>query len=234
MVEGVLSLDDRRVTLFMTPRTEVVTLDIADSRESHIETIIRNAEYGYLPVVDGDLDHTKGMLIVKRALTLIAEGKFEDVVHCIEPPVMIPESLSGLQALNILRNARRAAGLIVDDFGGISGLVTIGDLLETVANLSEVAQNEPPQILRRADGSYLVDGSMPIDEFAESLELDISSFASEEYDTVAGFVLHCAGSIPKSGEIIEWPPLKIEIVDMDGKRIDKGARFENQRCFGTF
>jgi len=62
---------------------------------------------------------------------------------------------------------------------------------------------------------------MPIDEFAESLELDISSFASEEYDTVAGFVLHCAGSIPKSGEIIEWPPLKIEIVDMDGKRIDK-------------
>jgi len=102
MVEGVLSLDDRRVTLFMTPRTEVVTLDITDSRKSQIETIIRNAEYGYLPVVDGDLDHTKGMLIVKRALTLIAEGKFEDVVHCIEPPVMIPESLSGLQALNIL------------------------------------------------------------------------------------------------------------------------------------
>jgi len=221
MVEEVLSLDDRRVTLFMTPRTEVVGLDVADSREEHVRSIIENAEFGYLPVVDGDLDHTKGMLAVKQALTHLAEGRFVSVAACMEPPVMIPETFSGLQALGILRDAKKSTGLIVDEFGGVSGLVTISDLLEAIASISEIEQEEAPQIFRRNDGSYLVDGSMPIDEFAEHLELNIESISSEDYDTVAGFVLHCAGSIPKAGDEIEWPPLHIEVVDMDGKRIDK-------------
>jgi len=109
----------------------------------------------------------------------------------------------------------------VDEYGGVSGLVTIGDLLEVVANLSEIEQQEEPQIFKRSDGSYLVDGSMPIDEFAEALELNVEQFSREDYDTVAGFVLHRTGTIPKAGDTIEWPPLSIEVVDMDGKRIDK-------------
>ncbi|MEN6297138.1 MAG: hemolysin family protein [Rectinema sp.] len=221
MVEDVLSLDDRRVTLFMTPRTDVVVLDVENSCEAHIQAIIENAEFGYLPVVDGDLDHTKGMLAVKRALKHLAEGRFVSVETCMEPPVMVPETFSGLQALGILRDAKKSAGLIIDEFGGVSGLVTIGDLLEAMANISEIEQEETPQIFRRNDGSYLVDGSMPIDEFAENLGLNIESVSSEDYDTVAGFVLHCSGSIPKAGDVIEWPPLHIEVVDMDGKRIDK-------------
>ncbi len=221
MMEEVLSLDDRRVTMFMTPRTEVVTLNVKDSRDSHIRAIIKNSEYGYLPVVDGDLDHTIGMVSVKRALTCMAEGCFLSLETCMEPAVMIPESLSGLQALAILRDAKKSAGLIVDEFGGISGIVTIADLLEAIANLSEIETEEAPQILKRSDGSYLVDGSMPIDEFAENLGINLDIISSEDYDTVAGFVLHCGGSIPKAGDIIEWPPLRIEIVDMDGKRIDK-------------
>ena len=221
MMEEVLNLDDRRVTMFMTPRTEVVTLNVKDSRDSHIRAIIKNSEYGYLPVVDGDLDHTIGMVSVKRALTCMAEGCFLSLETCMEPAVMIPESLSGLQALAILRDAKKSAGLIVDEFGGISGIVTIADLLEAIANLSEIETEEAPQILKRSDGSYLVDGSMPIDEFAENLGINLDIISSEDYDTVAGFVLHCGGSIPKAGDIIEWPPLRIEIVDMDGKRIDK-------------
>jgi putative hemolysin len=221
MVEEVLSLDDRRVTLFMTPRTDVVVLDVADSREAHIRVIIENAEFGYLPVVDGDLDHTKGMLAVKQALTHLAEGHFVGVEEYMEPAVLIPETFSGLQALGILRDAKKSAGLIIDEFGGVSGLVAISDLLEAMANISDIEQEAAPQIFRRSDGSYLVDGSMPIDEFAENLELDIGAVSSEDYDTVAGFVLHCAGSIPKAGDMIEWPPLHIEVVDMDGKRIDK-------------
>ncbi len=221
MMEEVLNLDDRRVTMFMTPRTEVVTLNIKDSRDSQIRAIIKNSEYAYLPVVDGDLDHTIGMVAVKRALTCIAEGCFLSLETCMEPAVMIPESLSGLQALAILRDAKRSAGLIVDEFGGISGIVTIADLLEAIANLSEVETEEASQIIKRSDGSYLVDGSMPIDEFAESIGINLDVISNEDYDTVAGFVLHCGGSIPKAGDIIEWPPLKMEIVDMDGKRIDK-------------
>jgi putative hemolysin len=221
MVEGVLNLDDRRVTMFMTPRTDVVALDTADSREAHVRAIIEHAEFGYLPVVEGDLDHAIGMLEVKRALTRLAQGRFAGIRECMQSAVMIPESFSGLQALGILKDAKKSAGLIVDEYGGVSGLVTIGDLLEVVANLSEIEQQEEPQIFKRSDGSYLVDGSMPIDEFAEALELNVEQFSREDYDTVAGFVLHRTGTIPKAGDTIEWPPLSIEVVDMDGKRIDK-------------
>lgn len=221
MVEDVLDLDDRRVTMFMTPRTEVVALDVADSREAHIRAIIDNAEFGYLPVVDGDLDHTRGMLAIKQALTHLAEGHFVGVESYMEPPVMIPETFSGLQGLGILRDAKKSAGLIIDEFGGVTGLVTIGDLLEAMATISETPQQQLPQIFRRSDGSYLVDGSMPIDEFADHLKLDTASISSEDYDTVAGFVLHCTGSIPKDGDVLDCPPLHIEIMDMDGKRIDK-------------
>lgn len=221
MVEEVLSLDDRRVTLFMTPRTDVVALDAEDSREQHIRSIIEHSEFGFLPVCDGDLDHTRGMLEVKLALRQLAEGRFANVEACMEPPVMIPETFSGLQALGILRDAKRSAGLIVDEFGGISGLVTVGDLLEAVASFSEEEKDEVPEIVRRGDGSYLVDGSMPIDEFSEHIGLGPDGISGEDFDTVAGFVLHCAGSIPKAGDVIEWPPLRVEVVDMDGKRIDK-------------
>jgi putative hemolysin len=221
IVEEVLSLDDRRATLFMTPRTDVVALDLNDSPEQQRASIILYSDFGYLPVFEGDLDHTKGMLEVKRALKLLAEGHFESVESCMEPPVMIPEVFSGLQALNILRDAKKSAGLIVDEFGGITGLVTIGDLLEVVASLTEEKNEEIPQIIKRGDGSYLVDGAMPIDEFAEQIGFAPDYISSEDYDTVAGFVLHCAGSIPKVGDIIEQSRLQIEIVDMDGKRIDK-------------
>jgi len=221
MVEEVLSLDDRRVTLFMTPRTDVLTLDTEDTRDQNIRSIIEHSEFGFLPVCEGDLDHIKGMLEVKQALRQLAEGRFASVGACMEQPVMIPETFSGLQALGILRDAKKSAGLIVDEFGGISGLVTIGDLLEAVASFSVEKKSEVPEIVRRSDGSYLVDGSMPIDEFSEHFGLGPDLISGEDYDTVAGFVLHCAGTIPKAGDVIEWPPLRIEVVDMDGKRIDK-------------
>ncbi|MCX8013369.1 MAG: hemolysin family protein, partial [Rectinema sp.] len=103
MVEGVLNLDDRRVTLFMTPRTEVVVLEVDETAARHRELIIESSEFAYLPVVRGDLDHPEGMLPVKRALTMMAEGRFVSITDCMEPPVMIPEHFSGLQALGILK-----------------------------------------------------------------------------------------------------------------------------------
>ncbi len=221
MVEEVLSLDDRRVTLFMTPRTDVLALDTEDTKDQHIRSIIEHSEFAFLPVCKGDLDHIQGMLEVKQALRQLAEGHFVSVEACMEQPVMIPETFSGLQALGILRDAKKSAGLIVDEFGGISGLVTIGDLLEAVASFSEEEKSEVPEIIRRSDGSFLVDGSMPIDEFSEHIGMGPDLISGEDYDTVAGFVLHCAGTIPKAGDVIEWPPLRIEVVDMDGKRIDK-------------
>ncbi|MDH7484266.1 MAG: hemolysin family protein [Spirochaetales bacterium] len=221
MVEGVLSLDDRRVTMFMTPRTEIQAVDLEEPLEKQIHTVLDAVDYNYLPVVEGDIDRVAGLLPVRTALKCLAEGEPLDVRSCMEQPLMIPETVSGLQALGLLRKAHRTAGLIVDEFGGISGIVTIGDLLDLVVDLPAAGQEETSEIFQRSDGSYLVDGSMAIADFAKSIGLGVERFEPEEYDTVAGFVLHCAGAIPKAGDIVEWPPLRIEVVDMDGKRIDK-------------
>lgn len=222
MVEGVLNLDDRRVTAFMTPRTDVVTLDLDDDTMVLQKEILANADYACLPAVEGDLDKVVGMLDMRRALAVLASGKTFDIKTQLSPPVLIPESVSALRALAILKDKEARTGLIVDEYGGVSGLVTVPDLLFSVlAGLDQGESDQTAGLTKREDGSYLVDGALTISEFAEALEVDENFFDTDAYDTVAGLVLFCMGSIPKAGERCEWAGLHIEIVDMDGNRIDK-------------
>ncbi len=222
MVEGVLDLDDRRVTAFMTPRTDVVTLDLEDEAQSLKEEILANARFACLPAVEGDLDRIVGMLDMRKALAAIASSKSFDIRTQLSPPVLIPESVSALRALAILKDKEARTGLIVDEYGGVSGLVTMPDLLFSVlAGLDQDESEDTAGIVRREDGSYLVDGALTITEFAEALDIDENAFDTNDYDTVAGLVLYCMGSIPKAGESCNWDGLHIEIVDMDGNRIDK-------------
>ncbi|MDX9827099.1 MAG: hemolysin family protein [Spirochaetia bacterium] len=222
MVEGVLDLDDRRVTAFMTPRTDVVTLDLEDEDSVLKEEILANANYACLPAVEGDLDRVVGMLDMRTALAILASGKPFDIKAQLSAPVLIPESISALRALAILKDKEARTGLIVDEYGGVSGLVTVPDLLFSVlAGLDQGESEETAGLLRREDGSYLVDGALTISEFAEALEIDEIAFDTNAYDTVAGLVLFCMGSIPRAGETCDWAGLHIEIVDMDGNRIDK-------------
>jgi putative hemolysin len=222
MVEGVLDLDDRRVTAFMTPRTDGVTLDLDDDEAVLREEILANSDYACLPAVEGDLDRVVGMLDMRKALAIMASGRPFDIKAQLSAPVLIPESISALRALAILKDKEARTGLIVDEYGGISGLVTVPDLLFSVlAGLDQNESEETAGLVRREDGSYLVDGALTISEFAEALEVNESAFDTNAYDTVAGLVLFCMGSIPKAGEACEWAGLHIEIVDMDGNRIDK-------------
>jgi len=222
MVEGVLNLDDRRVTTFMTPRTDVLALDLEDGNKTTKEELVANANFACLPVMEGDLDRIVGMLNVREALaTLVREGSIDIRAH-LSPPVLIPETISALRALSILKDNAASTGLIVDEYGGVSGLVTMSDLMESVvAGLAQNDSDEVPGIVEREDGSFLVDGTLAIAEFAESMELDEEKFDANAYDTVAGLVLECMGSIPKVGESCEWNSFHIEIMDMDGNRIDK-------------
>jgi putative hemolysin len=222
MVEGVLNLDDRRVTAFMTPRTELEAIDISDERETSRHNIVRHAGYAYLPVFDGDLDKIVGMLPIRSALaSMVREGRFDIRAHLVSP-VLIPETISALKALSILKDNSAGTGLIVDEYGGVAGLVTMGDLLESVlAGLAQGDSDEKPGIVEREDGSFLVDGALPIAEFLDSMGVDVEAIDSNAYDTVAGLVLECMGSIPKAGESCDWRGFHIEIVDMDGHRIDK-------------
>lgn len=222
MVEGVLDLDDRRVTSFMTPRTEVVAIDIQESRTIAREELLAHAEFAYLPVIDGDLDRVVGMLPVRTALAALARDPGCRMEDHLVAPVLIPETISALKALSIMKHRSAQVALIADEYGGVAGLVTLDDLLESVlSGLASGNSAEIPGLIQREDGSYLVDGALAIAEFAESLGLDESEFSTHDYDTVAGLVLDCMGSIPKAGERCEWDGLEIEIVDMDGNRIDK-------------
>lgn len=222
MVEGVLELDDRRITSFMTPRTEVAALDLSDPALSPLQFIIDHAHYAFLPAMEENLDKIIGMIPVRPALAAFLCDSKTEIRSILVPPVFIPETISALRALAILRDSKISTALIVDEYGGISGLVTRGDLLASVlSGIDEGTSGEIPGVVKRADGSFLVDGALPIADFSDSLDLDETLFDTDMYDTVAGLVLACMGSIPKAGETCDWQNLHIEIMDMDGNRIDK-------------
>ena len=222
MVEGVLDLDDRRVTSFMTPRPEVAVIDLFDDKLVVRDEVLANSKFAYIPVVEGDLDRVVGMLPVRAALAALASDPEFDIQKHLVQPILIPETISALKALSIMKDKPSRAALIVDEYGGVAGLVTLSDLLESVlAGLAPGDAEDTPGLVQREDGSYLVDGALTISEFADSLGIHDSEFASKDYDTVAGLVLDCMGSIPKVGEHCNWGGLRIEVMDMDGNRIDK-------------
>jgi putative hemolysin len=221
MFEGVLSLGDRRVTSLMTPRTDVVYLNLRDSDEDARTMIIGNSRYGYLPAVDGDLDHVVGMVPVKASLAAIATGTFAAARDFMLRPVLVPESFSALGTISALSEGEVKTALILDEYGGVAGLVALADLMGSViGDMPLTGDEDEPTIIRRDDGSYLVDGSMPIDRFVGELALD-ESLGEGRYDTLAGLVLDRMGTIPHAGDKCRWDGCVLEIMDMDGNRIDK-------------
>jgi putative hemolysin len=220
MVEGVLSLGDRRVTSLMTPRTDVVSIDLRDGPSEAAKRVIENARYGYLPAVDGDMDRTLGLLPVKECLAAIASGSFDDPRAFLRESVFVPESVSALKAFALLKAGEVKSALILDEYGGVSGLISLSDLVESiVGDIPGASDDDEPEIARRQDGSYLVDGSLHLDRFAQELGLGEGPFG--DYDTVAGLVLDCMGTIPRAGDRCRWKECAFEVLDMDGNRIDK-------------
>jgi putative hemolysin len=220
MVEGVLSLGDRRVTSLMTPRTEVSFIDLLDSPSDARRLVIDSARYAYLPAVEGDLDRVIGMLAVKECLAAIAADSFEDARAFLREPVFLPESVSALKAFAALKAGGAKSALILDEYGGVSGLISLTDLVESiVGDMPRTGDEAEPEITRRQDGSFLVDGSLPLQRFGQEFGLELESLV--DYDTVAGLVLDRMGTIPRAGDKCRWEDLLIEVMDMDGNRIDK-------------
>lgn len=198
MVEGVLSLGDRRVTSLMTPRTEVVQVDLRDGPSEARRLVVENARYGYLPAVDGDLDKVVGMLPVKECLAAIASESFREPRAFLREPVFVPESVSALKAFAALKAGGAKSALILDEYGGVSGLLSLSDLIESIVGaLPWAGDGDEPEITKRQDGSYLLDGALPLDRFALELGMDLEE--SWDFDTVAGLVLDRMGTIPGRG-----------------------------------
>ncbi len=163
MVEGVLSLGDRRVTSLMTPRTEAVFVDLRADKAEARRLVVENARYGYLPAVDGDLDNVIGLLPVKECLAAIASNTFDEPRAFLREPVFVPESVSALKAFAALKAGGAKSAIILDEYGGISGLISLSDLIEAiVGELPWAGDGDEPEIVKRQDGSYLVDGALPL------------------------------------------------------------------------
>ena len=216
MVEGVFSLGDQRVYSLMTPRTDVVYLDINDSIEE-IRQKISASEFSRFPVRQGTLDMILG--IVKARDPLVRSlGKEEiKLKDLLKPAFFIPETMFASRALEIFKEKGTQLLLVIDEFGGLQGLITINDILEEIVGQME---HEEPQATQRQDGSWLLDGMLEVDEFKEIFKLHVLPH-EDEYETLSGFVMVSLGRVPQATDHFEWHSLRFEVIDMDGRRVDK-------------
>ncbi len=222
MINKVFRLADRRVGALLTPRTDVVWLDIAASPEVIRHTIIESV-HSRFPVARGNLDNFLGIVHAKDLLAQILAGKPVDLESVLTRPLFVPESAPALKALELFKEHRTTLALVLDEYGGLEGLVTVNDLIASI--IGEIPQAHAPTepgAVQREDGSWLLDGMTSVDAFKGLLGLeDLPGEASGNFRTVAGFVLSFLEHITTPGEHFEWNGLRIEVVDMDGNRIDK-------------
>ncbi|MCA9835348.1 MAG: HlyC/CorC family transporter [Trueperaceae bacterium] len=220
IVENVFLLGDKRVTSVMTSRPEIVWLDTEKTTEE-IEQDIRNNPHNRYVVADGDLDHVRGVVLV-RDLLLSGFPKMLDW-ETVKTPLYIPETMTILSLLEEFRLNQQHLALIIDEYGKVEGLVTVTDLLEAmVGDLPDINEGSNPLAVQRDDESWLIDGLLTMDDLQIFLELDsLPPGSGKDFQTVGGFVLAELEHIPQASETFSWANLKFEIVDMDGNRVDK-------------
>ena len=222
MVERVFRLGDRRVGALMTPRPEIVWLDLDDSAETNRQVIIDSA-HSRFPVCQGDLDNVLGIIQVNNLLARCLTNQPLDLTTALQRPLYVPESTPGLKVLELFKQSGTQMALVVDEYGIMQGLVTLNDILEEiVGDLPSIDQHEEPQVVQREDGSWLLDGMLPVEEFFERLEMEnLPRDQRGNYHTIGGFVITNLGRIPTATDYFEWQGMRFEVMDMDGNRVDK-------------
>lgn len=220
MIVGVMRLADRPVSGIMTPRPDVEWVDI-NSAADEIRETLRRTSYSRLLVCDGDIDEVLGVIQAKDLLNRGLLGQPLDLQAAMRQVAAVPESMSALKVLELLKRAPVHLVLVVDEYGSLMGIVTTADILKViVGGLSEHGGRPEQRAVRRNDGSWLLDGSLPLDEISELLRLR-ELRADEGYHTLAGWLLARLDHLPQIGEQLEWGGWTFEVIDMDGYRIDK-------------
>jgi len=216
MVEGIFSLGDSRVYSLMTPRTDLVWLDITDSIEE-IREKIAECPFSRFPVRQDSLETIVGIVKSRDLLVESLSGKEIDLKTLLKPAYFIPETMFASRALELFKEKNTELLLVIDEFGGLQGLLTINDILEEIVGAMEF---EEPQATQRQDGSWLLDGMLEVDEFKELFEFTALPH-EDEYETLSGFVMTSLGRVPQPSDNFEWNGFRFEVMDMDGRRVDK-------------
>jgi len=222
LVAGVFRLADLRAGAVITPRTAIEWLDLEDPPEE-IRRKITGSSYSQFPVARGSLDNVVGVAHARDLLARCLNGQSLDLQAGLRPPLFLPETTSALEVLAAFKDTGATMCLVIDEYGGVHGLTTLTDLLEAVVgDLGYPGAAAEPQALQRADGSWLVDGLITIEELKEVLRLDELPGEEENiYHTLGGFVMHQLGRIPAVADAFEWNDWRYEVVDMDRQRVDK-------------
>jgi putative hemolysin len=220
MVRNLFSLDDRSIATLMTPRADIAFLDVDATPEQVIATL-EHAPHSRYPVVRGDLQDVTGVVSARALLLDLLRGHRLELMHTAKPPVFVPESASGRDALETFRANRTNVAFVVDEYGSLLGLVTLHDLLEAIAG-EFAAAGEESRAVQREDGSWLLDGQLAMTDASQYLSIRWpASPECEEFETLSGLILWRLGRIPRPADRVEWRGWRFEVVDMDGRRIDK-------------
>lgn len=222
MFSGIFRLSERRVDALMTPHTEVVWIDLEDSREQIIHELT-HSEYSRIPAARGDLDEVVGMINIKELVGVDLHSPDFQIAAYIREPLFVPENLPALKAFEKFRETGIHQALVIDEYGGVQGMVTLYDVLEAiVGSLPADEFDQEQEAVQWPDGSWSFDGLIAIDELVEMLDLpDLTEEERAGYQTLSGLVMNQLGSVPTIGETFTLGKWRFEVIDMDGRRVDR-------------
>ena len=221
LIESVIRLDDQRITALMTPRTKIEWIDLDDDADEIRQQIIES-QYSRMPVARGSLDDVIGLVKSRDLLAQVLSGNQLDLEKPARQPVFAPETKTALELLEIFKESASHVALVVDEFGAIVGLVTMNDVLEAIVGDLPVAGVVDHSVVLRDDGSMLLEGHLSVADFRDVLKLkELPDDERDAYQTLAGFVLTRLERLPVEGDKFEWESYTFEVMDMDGRRVDK-------------
>ena len=221
MVRNVFRLDDRQVGSMMIPRTDIVWLDAA-GRPDDVLKIISGDEHSRYPVCRGGLDDVVGVVSAQSLLQQVMGGGALEVTERVQAAVFVPETLSGMELLDQFRASSTQLVFVVDEYGEVQGMITVRDVLEAITGEFTTPSDDDSWAVRREDGSWLFDGLIPMPELKDRLDLkELPEEDRGRYNTLAGMIMLLLGRLPEITDSVEWEGWRFEVVDLDGKRVDK-------------
>ncbi|MBD5802478.1 Magnesium and cobalt efflux protein CorC [Azoarcus sp. Aa7] len=221
MVRNVFRLDERQIASLMVPRSDVVWLDINLPLDDNLARMAES-EHSRFPVCRGGLDDILGIISSKQLFNQTLKGGTPDLTKQLEPAIYVPESLTGMELLDQFRASSTHMVFVIDEYGEIQGVVTLQDVLEAVTGEFRPSSLDEAWAVQREDGSWLLDGMIPVPELKDRLEIKaVPEEDKGRYHTLSGMVMWLLGRIPHTGDVTTWEDWRLEVVDLDGKRIDK-------------
>jgi putative hemolysin len=236
MVRNVFRLDDRQIGSLMVPRSDVVVLDLDQSFEVNMMRV-ESSDHARFPVVHASLSNVVGVVNARKWLSQALRGETRELAkQSLQDPLYVPETITGMELLDNFRQSGVQMAFVIDEYGEVQGIVTLQDLIEAITGEFSPRDPETSWAMKREDGSWLLDGHIPVPELKDRLDLDeVPDEERGRYHTLSGMMMLLTGRLPKVTDTVTWEDWKLEIVDMDGRSIDKvlATRLPTDRIEGT-